>query len=316
MSSDISLPNLLCEEEDYDSSLNHQQLKPFKPSSDDDYYIQTLIQQETMSNECFSYVNNDDGGTEWFKCARLDAINWIFSNREILGFHFRTAYLSLAYFDRFNSKRLIDNGKEWAIQLLCIACLSLAAKMEEQIVPSLSHYKAQGYAFESSVIQRMELMVLTTLDWKMCFVTPFVYLDHFFYKICDECECNELLVSKAIGLILDFSKEVNLMDHRPSIVAMAAVLLACDDQLTRNTLEFKISVVSSSFQSLEKASVIYKCYNLLKEIEVKKNNTPEPMSSFGLLRKNWSPNTNGIKRKLTYNGLEPNCRSQKISRRL
>lgn len=49
--------------------------------------------------------------------------------------------------------------------------------------------------------------------------------------------------------------EVNLMDHRPSIVAMAAVLLACDDQLTRNTLELKIGVVSSLFQSIEKASV-------------------------------------------------------------
>nr|GFC68309.1 cyclin, C-terminal domain-containing protein [Tanacetum cinerariifolium] len=102
----------------------------------------------------------------------------------------------------------------------------------------------------------------------------------------------------------------------PSIVAMAAALLACDDQLTRSTLEFKISVVSSSFQSLEK-EFIYKCYNLLKEIEVKKNNTPESMSSFGLLRNNWNPsNTNGIKRKLTYNGLEPNCRLQKINRRL
>ncbi|PWA94430.1 Cyclin, C-terminal domain-containing protein [Artemisia annua] len=284
MSSDISLPNLLCEEEDYDS------LKPSKPSSDDDdHYIQTLIQQETMS---YDY------------------------NREILGFHLRTAYLSLAYFDRFNSKRLIDNGKDWAIQLLCIACLSLAAKMEEQIVPSLSHYKAQGYAFESNVIQRMELMVLTTLDWKMCFVTPFAYLDHFFYKICDECECNELLVLKLLGLFLIYSKEVNLMDHRPSIVAMAAVLLACDDQLTRNTLEFKIGVVSSSFQSLEK-ECIYNCYNLLKEIETKKNNTPDSMSSFGLLRNHWSPsNANGIKRKLTYNGLEQNCRLQKINRRL
>lgn len=78
MNSDISLPNLLCEEEDYDS------LKPSKPSSDDDHYIQTLIQQETLSYDyvgCFSYHNNnnDNDNDEWFKCARLDAINWIFS---------------------------------------------------------------------------------------------------------------------------------------------------------------------------------------------------------------------------------------------
>lgn len=44
------------------------------------------------------------------------------------------------------------------------------------------------------------------------------------------------------------------MDHRPSVVAIAAVLLSCDDQLTRNTLESKIGVVSS-LQSVENASV-------------------------------------------------------------
>lgn len=148
--------------------------------------------------------------------------------------------------------------------------------MEEQVAPSLSHYKAQGYNFESSVIQRMELMVLTTLEWKMSCITPFAYLHHFFSKVQDECECDEFLVSKSIELILDFSKginasiawfilgffvyqklklfvftEINSMDYRPSVVAIASVLLACDDQLTRNTMELKIGVVSSLY-SLEK----------------------------------------------------------------
>lgn len=41
------------------------------------------------------------------------------------------------------------------------------------------------------------------------------------------------------------------MDYRPSVVAIASVLLACDDQLTRNTMELKIGVVSSLY-SLEK----------------------------------------------------------------
>ncbi|KAD5803655.1 hypothetical protein E3N88_15015 [Mikania micrantha] len=58
---------------------------------------------------------------------------------------------------------------ELAIQLLCIACLSVAAKMEKHIVPSLSHYKAQGYNF------RMELMVSKTLEWKI-WMCGFTYL--------------------------------------------------------------------------------------------------------------------------------------------
>ncbi|KAI7756367.1 hypothetical protein M8C21_011109 [Ambrosia artemisiifolia] len=215
MDTTFSLPNLLCEEDD--SSLT--ELKPSSllnnhPRSDDDHYIKSLIEREAheliYDNGCVCHDNNDDdvgsNRRKWFKCARLDTIHWIFSTREILGFHIGTAYLSLVYFDRFNSRRVIDNGKEWAIQLLGIACLSLAAKMEEQAVPSLSHYKTQGYNFESNVIQRMELMVLATLEWRLCCITPFAYLHHFFSKICDECESNEFLVSKAIGHILDFSK--------------------------------------------------------------------------------------------------------------
>ncbi|KAI7727360.1 hypothetical protein M8C21_003506, partial [Ambrosia artemisiifolia] len=234
----FSLPNLMCEEDD--SSSNQVKLKIIQPRSEDDHYIQSLIQRETKSID-YGCLCNDDNSNNWFKCARLDTVNWIFSIREILGFNLSTAYLSLTYFDRFNSRRIIDSGKEWAIQLLGIACLSLAAKMEEQTVPLLSQFKAQGYTFESSVIQRMELLVLTTLEWKMCGITPFAYLHYFVSKICDECDCNEVLVSKAIGFVVDFSKEVSLMDHRPSVVAMAAVLLACDDQLTRSTLECKIN---------------------------------------------------------------------------
>ncbi|KAF5769631.1 putative cyclin domain-containing protein [Helianthus annuus] len=307
----FSLPNLMCEEDD--SSSTQVKIKISQPRSDDDRYIRLLIDKETKSND-YGCVCVDEISRNSLKCARLDTVNWIFSIREILGFNFRTVYLSLTYFDRFNSKRLIDSGKEWAIQLLGIACLSLAAKMEEQTIPTLPHYKAQGYNFENSVIQRMELLVLTTLEWKMCGITPFAYLHYFVSKICDECDRNELLVSKAIGFVLDFSKEVNSMDHRPSVVAIAAVLLACDDQLTRSTLECKIGVVSS-LHSLDK-ECIYRCYNLLKELVIKKNHTPDS-NSYDLLRNYRKTSSSiGIKRKLTYNGIEQKCPLQKTSRRL
>lgn len=43
------------------------------------------------------------------------------------------------------------------------------------------------------------------------------------------------------------------MDHRPSVIAAAAVLAASDDQLTRTTMEFKINVIPS-WGSAEKVS--------------------------------------------------------------
>lgn len=39
------------------------------------------------------------------------------------------------------------------------------------------------YVFEAKTIQRMELLVLSTLNWRMQAVTPFSYLDYFLKKL-------------------------------------------------------------------------------------------------------------------------------------
>lgn len=77
---------------------------------------------------------------------------------------------------------MIQESKPWAIQLLSVACLSLAAKMEEQRVPPLSEYPIQGYCFENKVIKNMELLILSTLEWRMGLATPFAYLHYFVSK--------------------------------------------------------------------------------------------------------------------------------------
>jgi len=80
----------------------------------------------------------------------------------------------------------VQSEKCWAIQLLSIACLSLAAKMEECNVPALSEFKLDDYSFEGKVIQKMELLVLSTLEWKMGIITPFDFLSCFITKLCKE----------------------------------------------------------------------------------------------------------------------------------
>jgi len=80
----------------------------------------------------------------------------------------------------------LQSEKWWAIRLLSIACLSLAAKMEECNVPELSEFKLDDYSFEGKVIQKMELLVLSTLEWKMGIITPFDFLSYFITKFCKE----------------------------------------------------------------------------------------------------------------------------------
>lgn len=77
--------------------------------------------------------------------------------------------------------------------------------MEECKVPALSEFPVQGYDFESNVIQRMELLVLNTLEWKMGSITPFAYLHYFINKFCGESRTKGL-VSSAVKLTLTIAK--------------------------------------------------------------------------------------------------------------
>lgn len=160
-----------------------------------------------------------------------------------------------------------------------MACLSLAAKMEEIKVPALSEFQSEECNFKSKVIQRMELLVLNTLEWRMSSITPFAFLHFFITKMCKESPPGHL-VSKTVQLILAIMRgtyqtnhvnlnyiefwtgfrfcsliscifmffslkiEINLMEHRPSVVAAAATLRALDQRLTRKALECTMNSVS------------------------------------------------------------------------
>ncbi|GMH03181.1 hypothetical protein Nepgr_005020 [Nepenthes gracilis] len=273
----MSLSSLLCQETgtclddecDEDPFLN---LTDYAISASDyeDEYIQVLLERETSSS---NFGNHESSKLEdWTKNARLDAIDYILSNRDVFRFQFETAYLSVTYFDRFLSKRSIDSGKSWAVQLLSVACLSLAAKLDECRVPALSEFRGGEYNFESKVIQKMELLVLNTLEWKMASVTPFAYLPYFINKFCNESPSRRI-ISRITQHIFAIARDVNLMDHHPSAIAFAALLAALDQRLTRKALELKINAIPSSrFRDIED---IFKCYNLMQRLELDKIKMPQ-----------------------------------------
>ncbi|KAF9600694.1 hypothetical protein IFM89_011365 [Coptis chinensis] len=196
--------------------------------------------------------------------------------RVLFGFCFQTAYLSISYFDRFLSKRSIDSEKPWAIQLLSVACLTLAAKMEECRVPALSEFRTEEFYFESKVIQRMELLVLNTLEWRMALVTPFAYLHYFITKLSGESRLKDL-VSTTVGHVLAIVKEMTLMDQRPSTIAAAAVLAASSKGSTSKLVELKMSLIPP-WQSQENDNV-FTCYTLMLELEMEKVKTPKYVCS-------------------------------------
>ncbi|XP_021908250.1 cyclin-D5-1-like [Carica papaya] len=89
-------------------------------------FIENLVQRETMSFG--SRMKVDDcsrTSLSWLKCARLDAIEWIFNTRAVFGFQHHTAYLSITFLDRFLSRRSIEVSKTETELTQCNAVLYL-----------------------------------------------------------------------------------------------------------------------------------------------------------------------------------------------
>ncbi|KAK0575492.1 hypothetical protein LWI29_001434 [Acer saccharum] len=260
------------EEEDTFSDLkNHSDL--------DDEHLKMLTDKE------ISFGFKSDKSlvlSQEIECARLESIAWIlkvsfnFQTRAAFGFRFQTAYLSVTYLDQFLSRKPIDSEKLWAIKLVSVACLSLAAKMEEINVPALTEFQIDEYNFGSNVKQRMELLVLNTLNWRLRSVTPFVFLHYFITKFFNDSPPTNVL-SRTVALILSALREINLMDHRPSIIAVAATLVVLDQRLTREALECKLNSISySEFLEIED---VLACYNVMQKLDMEKLDMPKSVNS-------------------------------------
>lgn len=78
--------------------------------------------------------------------------------------------------------------------------------MEERIVPGLSQYpQDHDFVFKPHVIRKTELLILSTLEWKLNLITPFHYFNYFVAKISllphDYNKNNNHSVSKDLVLL-------------------------------------------------------------------------------------------------------------------
>lgn len=99
----------------------------------EDDELTSLITKEEETHFCFSDSSSDDS----LMGARKEAVDWIFTVKAHYGFSALTTVLAVNYFDRFISSLQFQRDKPWMSQLAAVACLSLAAKVEETDVPLL-----------------------------------------------------------------------------------------------------------------------------------------------------------------------------------
>ncbi|PIN15382.1 G1/S-specific cyclin D [Handroanthus impetiginosus] len=194
---------------------------------------------------------------------RKNALHWIFKACTHYNFRELCLYSAMSYFDRFFSVYELPGDKAWAIQLVAVACLSLAAKIEEVNVPSTVDLQAgePKYLFEGKTIQRMEIVVLNCLNWKIKAYTPCNFIDYYLRKMNDGDFPSGSKITRSLQIILNTIEGIEFLEFRPSEIAAAVALYVSGDMQEKD-----IDKAVSVFTGLEKDRVV-KCLELIQEMK-------------------------------------------------
>ncbi|EOY28467.1 D6-type cyclin isoform 2 [Theobroma cacao] len=177
-----------------------------------------------------------------------------------------TPYLAVNYMDRFISRQDIPQGNPWVLRLLVIACISLAAKMKEIHFSSSNFQREEGFIFDAPAIQRMELLILDALNWRMRSVTPFSFICFFMslFELKDP-PLTQALKDRASNIIFQAHGEINLLEFKPSILAASALLLASHELFPLQFPSVETSILSCEYVNKES---LLKCFNATQDMVV------------------------------------------------
>nr|GLL26119.1 cyclin-D4-1-like [Ipomoea trifida] len=199
---------------------------------------------------------------------RREALDWIWKAHSHFGFGEFSFCLSMNYLDRFLSMYELPRGKTWAVQLLAVACLSLAAKLEEISVPLTVDLQVGDpkFLFDGKTIQKMELLVLSTLKWRMQADTPCSFIDYFLRKINGDQLPSLHVISRSMHLILSTIKGIDFLEFRPSEVAAAVAIF-----VSGKTQAIDIIKAMPSFAQETQKERLAKCVELIQNLKLKRN---------------------------------------------
>ncbi|CAA2986089.1 cyclin-D4-1-like [Olea europaea subsp. europaea] len=250
---ECAAPELLCNEETKSAF-----------DDDDDFSdpsIDLMIEKEQEYLPKNDYLRKLRSG-ELDMSLRKDAFEWISKAHAEYNFGAICFCLAMNYLDRFLSVYDLPRGKTWAIQLVAVACLSIAAKMEEIEVPSTVDLQVgkPKFVFEGRTIRRMELLILSILKWKMLAYTPCNFIDYFLKKINDDKLPSGPLITRSIELVMNTIKGIDFLEFRPSEIAAAVAMYVSGEIQAMN-----IDKALSGSTGVVKERVV-KCLELIQDL--------------------------------------------------
>ncbi|MBA0694413.1 hypothetical protein Goari_004713 [Gossypium aridum] len=210
-------------------------------------------------NYFLSLKSNDS-----FVSFRQEAISLILRAQHSCNIDRYTTYLATNYMDRFVSRQEIPQGNQWVLRLLVIATISLASKMKEQHFSSSNFQREEGFIFDAPAIQRMELLILDALNWRMRSVTPLSFICFFIslFELKDP-PLRQALKDRATNIIFQACNEIKLQEFKPSIIAASALLMASHELFPLQFPSFETSILSCRHVNKENQ---LKCFNAMQEM--------------------------------------------------
>ncbi|CAO2830961.1 unnamed protein product [Amaranthus hypochondriacus] len=281
---DFFLDCLYCDERCYDQDLNEENKyyddHTLWSSNDDDeeQQLKDLFSKEEKTH--FSVA------TKLLMEARKKALEWMIRVNSYHNFSVITLVLGVNYFDRFMLSFGFQKEMPWLTHIAAIACLSLASKIEETHVPLLLDFQVEHeQIFEAKVIQRMELLVLSTLEWKMNAVTPLSYIGHLIRKLKLETNYHCQILCRCESLILSAILDPRFLCYVPSVLAAATMVQTLKEMGIWSTLEHQNDIMDTLKFDKEK---VEECYKFMKELS--SNEKVHKRKFYNLSEGNTSPN--------------------------
>ncbi|KAK9690915.1 hypothetical protein RND81_09G163000 [Saponaria officinalis] len=258
------LDELYCEEETWEieekNNLNEEQKKGLLKQDLfwEDEELKTLFKKEKIE---INYNENLLISKE-----RKEAVKWMIKVNINYGFSALTTILSVNYFDKCISclPFIQINNKPWTFQLVAVACVSLAAKIEETFVPLILDLQVEGakVVFEPKDVQKMELLVLSTLDWKMHQVTPLSFLDHIIRRLGLNHQLHWDFLNQCETVLLSLLPDWRFVRYIPSVLAAATMMHVIDQIQPSHSLHYHFQLLNVITISQEK---VKDCYEMIVE---------------------------------------------------
>ncbi|KAF8414011.1 hypothetical protein HHK36_002009 [Tetracentron sinense] len=175
-------------------------------------------------------------------------------------------YLAINYLDRFISRQEVPQGKPWILRLLAMSCLSLAAKMKKTEFSLTDFQTEEGFIFDTGTIQRMELLILGALKWRMRSITPFSFMYFFLslFKLKDP-PLRQALKARATEIIFKAQNELKLFEFKQSIIAASALLSASHELFPLQFPCFRKAISSCVYVNKEK---LFDCCIVMQGIAI------------------------------------------------